>query len=97
MEYRVSFDLDKEMTEKLYGDSTTAYAELKLDLCNHGFVFCDGMYVDDEDRDVVDVITSIQQVAKRHSWFNACVHNIKLLQVESVSDLVPALDIVMGN
>jgi virulence-associated protein VapD len=99
--YAISFDLDTDMLQKLYHNTSfnNAYADVKRVLSNHGFENRQGSVYfpkpeDMEKIDAVKCVLAVQDLTHQFSWFAGSVRDIRMLRIEENNDLMPAIDAV---
>jgi virulence-associated protein VapD len=102
--FAISFDLDTEILEQLYRNSSynNAYADVKRVLESHGFERKQGSvyFPKPEDMDKIDAVTcvlAVQDLTRQFSWFASSVRDIRMLRIEDNNDLMPAIDAVRSR
>lgn len=92
--YAVTFDLDTDTLQKSYGNPsyTNAYGEIKTHMLANGFSWTQGsVYFGGEKVNAVSTILVVQSLSKKYAWFKASVRDIRMLRIEELNDLKPAL------
>ena len=91
--YAVAFDMDIESLRANYGDPyNNAYVEIRKVLQGHGFTWQQGsMYFGGENINAVTCVLAVMDVSNRLSWFAASVRDIRMLRIEELNDLMPAV------
>ena len=92
--YAIAFDMDTDTLQKSYpGPSwTNAYAEIKKVLDRHGFVRQQGsVYFGGPTVNAVTCVLASFDLAKSLPWFAISVRDIRMLRIEEMNDLLPAV------
>lgn len=92
--YAIAFDMDTDTLQKSYpGTSwTNAYTEIKKVLDRHGFVRQQGsVYFGGPNVNAVTCVLASFDLAKSLSWFAISVRDIRMLRIEEMNDLLPAV------
>ena len=92
--YAIAFDMDIETLRSAYGDPyNNAYAEIKKVLEKHGFTRQQGsVYFGDTAKiNAVTCVLAAIDVANSLKWFQASVRDIRMLRIEELNDLMPAI------
>lgn len=92
--YAISFDLDIEKLKAAYGkpSHTNAYGEIKAFLTTNGFQWQQGsVYFGDEGMTAVKCVLAAQSMSRTLPWFKDAVRDIRMLRIEEMNDLGPAL------
>ena len=91
--YAIAFDMDIESLRTHYGDPyNNAYTEIRRVLQDHGFRWQQGsVYFGDDQINAVTCVLAAQDLARRLTWFSACVRDIRMLRIEELNDLMPAV------
>lgn len=91
--YAVIIDVDFDILEQILVDArSSAYGEIKVILQRHGFKQQQGnFYFGGEHIDAVGCVLAVQDLAKQLPWFRASVRSLKMLRIEEVNDLLPAI------
>lgn len=93
--YAIAFDMDIESLKTHYGDPyNNAYAEIKKILETHGFTRQQGsVYFGDPKRvNAVTCVMAAIDLSKQLPWFSLSVRDIRMLRIEELNDLKPAVD-----
>jgi virulence-associated protein VapD len=91
--YAIAFDMDIEALRQNYGDPyNKAYAEIKKILVAHGFLWQQGsVYFGDDKINAVTCVLAAIDLAQKLPWFTGCVRDIRMLRIEELNDLMPAV------
>jgi virulence-associated protein VapD len=92
--YAIAFDLDTAKLQIYYPNSsyTNAYGDIRKILEPLGFVWQQGsVYFGGEDMNAVRCVLAAQALSKAYPWFRTCVRDIRMLRIEELNDLFPAL------
>lgn len=91
--YAIAFDLDIDSLKQHYGDPyNNAYAEIKRILQRHGFSWQQGsVYFGSERINAVTCVLAAQDLSARLPWFAASVRDIRMMRIEELNDLMPAV------
>ena len=97
--YAVAFDMDIESLRANYGDPyNNAYVEIRKVLQGHGFTWQQGsMYFGGEKINAVSCVLAVIDVSTRLEWFAASVRDIRMLRIEELNDLMPAVQHAGGR
>lgn len=93
MAYAISFDLDTEQLRQAYPNSSwqNAYNDIKKVLISFGFDWQQGSVYFGMSVNAVQCVLAAQTLSKTLPWFKACVRDIRMLRIEELNDLLPAL------
>ena len=62
-------------------------------MCNSGFEWKQGsVYFGNADMNAVKCVLTVRKLAQIHTWFSACVKDIRMLRIEEDNDLSPAVN-----
>ncbi len=91
--YAIAFDMDIESLRNNYGDPyNNAYMEIRRILKSHGFDWQQGStYFGGEKINAVTCVLAAIDLAKQLPWFSASVRDIRMLRIEELNDLMPAV------
>ncbi len=91
--YAIAFDMDIESLRENYGDPyNNAYIEIRKVLQRHGFNWQQGsVYFGGEDINAVTCVMAAIDLAKQLPWFSVSVRDIRMLRIEELNDLMPAI------
>ncbi|MEM8875091.1 MAG: virulence factor [Planctomycetota bacterium] len=91
--YSIVFDMDVNALREHYGDPyNNAYAEIRSVLLRHGFRWQQGStYFGDDSINAVTCVLAAQDLARSLPWFSRCVRDIRMLRIEELNDLMPAV------
>ena len=91
--YAIAFDMDIESLRTNYGDPyNNADLEIKRVLQKHGFVWQRGsVYFGDERINAVTCVVAAIDLSNSFPWFAASVRDIRMLRIEELNDLMPAV------
>ncbi len=94
--YAVTFDIDTNCLNNNYHNesSTNAYGDIRKFMEANDFVWQQGsVYFGNENINAVKCVTIVQKLAKKYSWFGACVKDIRMLRIEENNDLLQAINL----
>lgn len=91
--YAIAFDMDIESLRKNYGDPyNNAYLEIRKILLAHGFTWQQGsVYFGGDKINAVTCVLAAIDVSRQLPWFAASVRDIRMLRIEELNDLMPAV------
>ena len=91
--YAIAFDMDIESLRTNYGDPyNNAYLEIRKVLQKHGFLWQQGsVYFGDERINAVTCVLAAMDLSRSLPWFSASVPDIRMLRIEELNDLMPAV------
>lgn len=91
--YAIGFDMDIESLRNNYGDPyNNAYMEIRKVLEGHGFDWQQGSTYFGGDRiNAVTCVLAAIDLAQQLPWFAASVRDIRMLRIEELNDLMPAV------
>ena len=91
--YAIVFDLDTESLKKHYPTSyNNAYGDIKKTLLPLGFSWTQGsVYFGDNTVNAVRCVLAAQTLSNTYPWFKVSVRDIRMLRIEELNDLSPAL------
>ena len=92
--YAIAFDLDTAMLKELYTTESwpNAYGDVKKVLEAEGFDHQQGsVYFGGADMTAVKCVLAAQKLSQSYSWFKPSVSDIRMLRIEELNDLAPAL------
>lgn len=91
--YAIAFDMDIEALRQTYGDPyNNAYAEIGRVLVRHGFQRQQGsVYFGDDRINAVTCVMAALDLARTLPWFSTSVRDIRMLRIEELNDLMPAV------
>src|SRR3954451_21671136 len=91
--YAIAFDMDIEQLRANYGDPyNNAYLEIRRVLQRHGFAWQQGsVYFGGENVTAVTCVLAAIDLAQALPWFAASVRDIRMLRIEELNDLMPAV------
>jgi virulence-associated protein VapD len=92
--YAIAFDLDTAQLQNVYPNAsyTNAYGDIRKVLEPFGFNWQQGsVYFGGADMDAVKCVLAAQAVSNTYPWFKSCVRDIRMLRIEELNDLAPAL------
>jgi virulence-associated protein VapD len=97
--YAIAFDMDIESLRANYGDPyNNAYLEIRRVLQRHGFTWQQGsVYFGGETVTAVTCVLAAQDLARSLPWFAASVRDIRMLRIEELNDLMPAIQQAIGQ
>lgn len=93
MAYAISFDLDTEMLKQVYPSPSwqNAYGDIKKILVPLGFDWQQGSVYFGETVNAVQCVLGAQKLSQALPWFKQSVRDIRMLRIEELNDLSPAL------
>ena len=91
--YAIAFDMDIESLKNNSGDPyNNAYCEIRRVLQKHGFTWQQGsVYFGGEQINAVTCVLAAMDLARSLPWFAASVRDIRMLRIEELNDLMPAV------
>ncbi len=92
--YAIAFDLDTAQLQIEYPNTSypNAYGDIRKILEPLGFIWKQGsVYFGDEQMTAVKCVLAAQAVSNAYPWFKNCVRDIRMLRIEELNDLSPAL------
>jgi virulence-associated protein VapD len=92
--YAIAFDLDTAQLQLSYPNTSyqNAYGDIRKVLEPLGFVWQQGsVYFGGNDMNAVRCVLAAQSVSMAYPWFKNCVRDIRMLRIEELNDLAPAL------
>jgi virulence-associated protein VapD len=92
--YAISFDMDIESLKINYGDPyNNAYGDIRKILHKHGFAWQQGsVYFGGETINAVTCVLAAIDLAQSLPWFAGSVRDIRMLRIEELNDLMPAVE-----
>lgn len=94
MTYAIAFDLDTETLKQAYPNDSwnNAYGDIRKTLGPLGFTWQQGsVYFGGDGVNAVKCVLAAQQLSQKYTWFKASVRDIRMLRIEEMNDLSPAL------
>jgi virulence-associated protein VapD len=97
--YAIAFDMDIEQLRTNYGDPyNNAYLEIRRVLQRHGFTWQQGsVYFGGPEVTSVTCVLAAIDLARSLPWFAASVRDIRMLRIEELNDLMPAVQQAIGG
>jgi len=97
--YAIAFDMDIESLRANFGDPyNNAYVEIRKVLQRHGFTWQQGsVYFGGENINAVTCVLAAIDVSTQLKWFAASVRDIRMLRIEELNDLMPAVQQALGR
>ena len=91
--YAIAFDMDIESLRTNYGDPyNNAYVEIRNILVRHGFTRQQGsVYFGGDQINAVTCVMAAMDLSNQLHWFAASVRDIRMLRIEELNDLMPAV------
>jgi virulence-associated protein VapD len=91
--YAIAFDMDIDQLRANYGDPyNNAYLEIRRVLQRHGFAWQQGsVYFGGDAVTAVTCVLAAIDLAQSLPWFAASVRDIRMLRIEELNDLMPAV------
>jgi virulence-associated protein VapD len=92
--YAIAFDMDIEQLRANYGDPyNNAYVEIRKVLARHEFTWQQGsVYFGADTVTAVTCVLAAQDLARSLPWFAPSVRDIRMLRIEELNDLMPAVE-----
>ena len=92
--YAIAFDMDIDSLKSNYGDPyNNASYEIREVLQRHGFAWQQGsVYFGDPSVSAVTCVLAAIDLAKTFPWFAPSVRDIRMLRIEELNDLMPAIE-----
>ena len=94
MTYAIAFDLDTKTLKQSYPNASwnNAYGDIRKVLEPLGFSWQQGsVYFGGDQINAVKCVLAAQQLSNTFAWFKASVRDIRMLRIEEMNDLLPAL------
>lgn len=95
MAYAIAFDLDTTVLQELYPNKRSwqnAYGDVKKTLVGLGFNHQQGsVYFGNSEITAVSCVLAAQKLSQTYAWFKPAVSDIRMLRIEEMNDLQPAL------
>lgn len=94
MTYAIAFDLDTDTLKQSYPNASwnNAYGDIRKVLEPLGFSWQQGsVYFGGDQINAVKCVLAAQQLSNTFAWFKASVRDIRMLRIEEMNDLLPAL------
>jgi virulence-associated protein VapD len=97
--YAIAFDMDIESLRMHYGDPyNNAYGEIRAILKRHGFNWQQGsVYFGGSEVNAVTCVLAAIDLSTALPWFSSSVRDIRMLRIEELNDLMPAVQQPKGN
>jgi virulence-associated protein VapD len=97
--YAIAFDMDIESLRTHYGDPyNNSYTEIRRVLQEHGFRWQQGsVYFGGDEINAVTCVLAAQDLTRQLPWFAASVRDIRMLRIEELNDVMPAVQRTTGN
>src|ERR1035441_8698908 len=92
--YAVAFALDTAQLQNEYPNASyqNAYGDIRKVLEPLGFNWQQGsVYFGGADMNAVKCVLAAQALSNAYPWFKSCVRDIRMLRIEELNDLTPAL------
>lgn len=91
--------MDIESLRANFGDPyNNAYVEIRKVLQRHGFTWQQGsVYFGGENINAVTCVLAAIDVSAQLKWFAASVRDIRMLRIEELNDLMPAVQQALGR
>src|SRR5947209_12139922 len=91
--YAIAFDMDIDALRANYGDPyNNAYLEIRRVLQRHGFTWQQGsVYFGGPEINAVTCVLAAIDLARSLPWFAGSVRDIRMLRIEEMNDLMPAI------
>ena len=99
--YAIAFDMDTEILQKTYGGASynNAYGDIRKRLQQHGFEWMQGSvyFGKPEKINAVTCVLAAMDLAATFPWFAPSVRDIRMLRIEEMNDLMPAVQQAAGG
>jgi virulence-associated protein VapD len=96
--YAIGCDMDIEALRTYYGVPNNACLEVRRVLQRNGFTWQQGsVYFGGEAVTAVTCVLAEQDLARSLPWFAASVRDIRMLRIEELNDLMPAVQQASGQ
>jgi virulence-associated protein VapD len=91
--YAIAFDLDTDVLKNSYPNTSwNAYGDIRKVLEPLGFTWQQGsVYFGTENINAVKCVLAAQALSTAYPWFKGAVSDIRMLRIEEMNDLQPAL------
>jgi virulence-associated protein VapD len=91
--YAIAFEMDIESLKTNCGEPyNNAYLEIRRVLQRHGFTWQQGsVYFGGEQINAVTCVLAAMDLSHSLPWFAASVRDIRMLRIEELNDLMPAI------
>jgi virulence-associated protein VapD len=91
--YAIAFDMDIDsLRQHCGGPYNNAYLEIRRVLQRHGFTWQQGsVYFGGEQSNAVTCVLAAIDLSASLPWFAASVRDIRMLRIEELNDLMPAI------
>jgi len=92
--YAIAFDLDTTQLQIEYPNTSwqNAYVDIRKILLPLGFDWQQGsVHFGNQDMNAVRCVLAVQTLSNSLSWFKSSVRDIRMLRIEELNDLSPAL------
>ena len=91
--YTITLDMDIESLKLNYGDpNNNAYGEIRKVLQKQGFTWQQGsVYFGGPSINAVTCVIAVIELSRDLAWFAASVRDIRMLRIEELNDLMPAV------
>lgn len=92
--YAIAFDLDTQALQNTYPNASwnNAYGDIRNTLTPLGFIWQQGsVYFGNSSINAVTCVVAAQTLSKNFPWFKASVRDIRMLRIEEMNDLLPAI------
>lgn len=91
--YAITFDIDTQCVEQTLGKAYNGiYSQIRTELAKFKFTPQQGsVYFGDSSVNAVTCVLAAQALAKNVDGFACCVRDIRMLRIEELNDLLPAV------
>jgi virulence-associated protein VapD len=87
--YAIIFQISGSLPEEY---SKTAYSDIKNFMIDNGFTWQQGnVYFGNQSINAVNCVITVQRLAATFPWFRTYVKDVRMLRIEEVNDLLPAI------
>lgn len=94
MTYAIAFDLETETLKQAYPNSSwnNAYGDIRKVLEPLGFAWQQGsLYFGSAEINAVKCVLAAQKLSQTYPWFKASVRDVRMMRIEEMNDLMPAI------
>jgi virulence-associated protein VapD len=87
--YAIIFQISDSLPEEY---SKTAYSDIRKFMESNGFTWQQGnVYFGNQSINAVTCVITVQRLAATFPWFRTYVKDVRMLRIEEVNDLLPAI------
>jgi virulence-associated protein VapD len=92
--YAIAFDMDTDTLQRVYPTASwnNAYQDIRRVLERHGFLWQQGsVYFGSTEINAVTCVLAAMDLSRSLPWFAVSVRDIRMLRIEELNDLMPAI------